>query len=985
MKGWLVGLLLLLVVVSGADAQVIMSGGSSSSTVIGSATPCTNGKVLTASGGVWICADPPGAAGGAPATAKYIVQTADATLSAEQALGALGTGIMFNTTTTGVVSIYGGAACTNQFIEDLDASGAPNCQSVSNAYITNGTITAAKLAFTPLASGDVAGGSLTGTYPNPTIANDAIALGAKTTGNYVGQLTAGTNIGLSNCTPGEGPNCTITSLSAPPGAQYWTGAADGALGAAKDLGSLATGLVINTGGTPSAYTGAACTNAFIEDLSVSGAPNCQAVTPAHLSFDPFTQAEADAHTGATTSVHGIPDTSLLVRRDGSVLQDKVVINDTDGTPIANKQLQNKDARIQCANTGTNVEERCIANTSLELINGAAIANDAVALGTKTTGNYVAALVAGTNITLDSCTAGEGPTCTINSTGGGGGGAANNTYVRVALAADTTPANVVISNPGTASFDTITLNVDDRVLLTNQSSATENGFYLFKGSGVAMVRTADFDAGAEFLLAPPIQVYVREGTKQVGTVWTLSNTSAITLGATGITFARTGPGAKAELLANKNAGNGYVGANVNGRVSFTGAGDFAAHSALSAATTITPTQPTMGIAGTGPGINLTSNPNIAAGTYHGQRLTIKGTDLTNTVILEDETIDAGSGINLCGRTGSALAKLGFETLDLEWNSTLSVWEEMGCKSLQRVANVGNTIDKTGTQLSLRDGTSGFDFKVTAGKAIMQCIASGADCDNEWVVPTGKIGSFISNATEIARLTQSTNAWDFLAGHLHLRGGTGAPTAGDCDASGEARRVWIQTDAAPGAMVWTCRGAAGWAQSGVTSVLKSMYIGAGAFEVDGTQCTDPAAQIIVASGPKRQTITCADNDSGALYTDFVMPDSWNAGTITVENHWFSASNLSTQVVSTDWTGNCVSSGDPVPVDSATGVQTANVTFGNQTNDERHATSAAITLNGSCLAGDHVYLKGRIRATATTATMTNVRFLGIKVVYGINAITD
>lgn len=45
-----------------------------------------------------------GAGGGAPTGATYITQTADAGLSAEQALGALGTGCMASTTTTGVVA-----------------------------------------------------------------------------------------------------------------------------------------------------------------------------------------------------------------------------------------------------------------------------------------------------------------------------------------------------------------------------------------------------------------------------------------------------------------------------------------------------------------------------------------------------------------------------------------------------------------------------------------------------------------------------------------------------------------------------------------------------------------------------------------------------------------------------------------------------------------------------------------------------------------
>jgi hypothetical protein len=45
------------------------------------------------------------AGGGAPTNATYITQTADGTLSNEQALGALATGILKNTTTTGVLSI----------------------------------------------------------------------------------------------------------------------------------------------------------------------------------------------------------------------------------------------------------------------------------------------------------------------------------------------------------------------------------------------------------------------------------------------------------------------------------------------------------------------------------------------------------------------------------------------------------------------------------------------------------------------------------------------------------------------------------------------------------------------------------------------------------------------------------------------------------------------------------------------------------------
>jgi hypothetical protein len=74
----------------------------------GNVSPSSDKKFLAADGsslklynGGWVTIG----ATAAPTDAKYIVQQADATLSAEQALGALDSGILYNTTTTGVLSI----------------------------------------------------------------------------------------------------------------------------------------------------------------------------------------------------------------------------------------------------------------------------------------------------------------------------------------------------------------------------------------------------------------------------------------------------------------------------------------------------------------------------------------------------------------------------------------------------------------------------------------------------------------------------------------------------------------------------------------------------------------------------------------------------------------------------------------------------------------------------------------------------------------
>lgn len=94
-----------------------------------------------------------GGSGGAPTTATYITQTPDSTLSAEQALSGLASGVMLNTTTTGVVTIYTGTSCTNQFMRQLSASGLATCASVALAADVSGTL--------PQGNGGTGAGALT--------------------------------------------------------------------------------------------------------------------------------------------------------------------------------------------------------------------------------------------------------------------------------------------------------------------------------------------------------------------------------------------------------------------------------------------------------------------------------------------------------------------------------------------------------------------------------------------------------------------------------------------------------------------------------------------------------------------------------------------------------------------------------------------------------------------------------------------------------
>lgn len=96
------------------------------------------------------------------------------------------------------------------------------------------------------------------------------------------------------------------------------------------------------------------------------------------------------------------------------------------------------------------------------------------------------------------------------------------------------ANVSVSS-APSSIDGVTLSGGDRVLLKNQSTAAENGAYVFNGAGAALTRAADADSGTELVSAT---FPVREGTTNQDTWWTCTNDS-ITVGTTALVFTQTG--------------------------------------------------------------------------------------------------------------------------------------------------------------------------------------------------------------------------------------------------------------------------------------------------------------------------------------------------------------------------------------------------------------------------------------------------------------
>jgi hypothetical protein len=83
-----------------------------------------------------------GGGGGAPTNATYITQTSNGTLTNEQALASLATGILKNTTTTGVLSIAVGADLPSHThtLADITDDGTMAAQNANNVAITGGSL-----------------------------------------------------------------------------------------------------------------------------------------------------------------------------------------------------------------------------------------------------------------------------------------------------------------------------------------------------------------------------------------------------------------------------------------------------------------------------------------------------------------------------------------------------------------------------------------------------------------------------------------------------------------------------------------------------------------------------------------------------------------------------------------------------------------------------------------------------------------------------
>lgn len=110
------------------------------------------------------------------------------------------------------------------------------------------------------------------------------------------------------------------------------------------------------------------------------------------------------------------------------------------------------------------------------------------------------------------------------------------------------SNVNLASPGT-TIDGITMSNGDLFLATGQTTGSQNGPYVYNGSGVAATRATNWDTSGEAVLGS--YWVVQQGTN-ADTFALLTNDTAITLGTTTPTFVFRGA-AGATYTAGTNGG------------------------------------------------------------------------------------------------------------------------------------------------------------------------------------------------------------------------------------------------------------------------------------------------------------------------------------------------------------------------------------------------------------------------------------------------
>ena len=376
-----------------------------------------------------------------------------------------------------------------------------------------------------------------------------------------------------------------------------------------------------------------------------------------LGFETITSSFTLAADSGSNDTFNTSETLTFTGGEGidtTVSNNEITITGEDATASNKGVASFASADFDVSSGAVTIKAGGVTSTQLAgSIANAKLANDGITIGSTDTslGDTITALAGMTEIAVDNINLNGNTVSTTNSNGDlvlspngsgsvtvpsgysaragfGSDSLVNKSYVdsvangldvkasvRVATTAnltatyDNAAGTLTANSNGAISVDGVTLVVNDRVLVKDQSTAAQNGFYKVTatgGAGAAFVLTRTPDADAASELTAGAFTFTEEGTANADNGYVLSTNGAITLGTTGITFEQ-----------------------------FSGAGQIAAGNGL------TKTGNTIDVVGTADKITVSANALTIASTYVGQTsITTLGTITTG--VWNGTAIAVGSG-------------------------------------------------------------------------------------------------------------------------------------------------------------------------------------------------------------------------------------------------------------------------------------------------------------------------------------------------------
>jgi len=275
------------------------------------------------------------------------------------------------------------------------------------------------------------------------------------------------------------------------------------------------------------------------------------VTTAKIAADAITNAKiADDSIDSEQYVDGSIDTAHIA--DSQITTAKLADNSVTSAKIVDGSIVNADVNASAAIDATKIHDGTISNTEFGYLNGVSSAIqtqlDAKLTASNNLSDLTTASTARTNLGLGTIATQDANNVSISGGAVTGLGspsassdAATKNYVDQAVAGLRTrtiaecasTGNVSLSNGLEAgdSIDGVTLVAGDRVLLKDQTDATENGLYLAVSSGAAS-RDPEHDTIAELSGG---MVVVNQGSTNDNKIFLCTTDSDGVIGSTNITY------------------------------------------------------------------------------------------------------------------------------------------------------------------------------------------------------------------------------------------------------------------------------------------------------------------------------------------------------------------------------------------------------------------------------------------------------------------